>query len=160
MNLQKPQFIADQMLGRLAKWLRILGFDTLYHKSSSEPFLISLAQREKRILLTRNRRVLKRRQIIDGRIKFLLIDDDRLENQLFQVVKAFDLKPDELMNRCFVCNSLLEVIEKEKVKDKVPPYVFQTQKRFSRCPKCERLYWKGTHWNRISEEISGILSKH
>lgn len=139
------------MLGRLAKWLRILGYDTLYFSSLDDNDLVRIARAEGRIVLTRDREMLRRRGIDS-----LLIESDNFEEQIRQVLHDLNLKLDESFSRCPVCNSPLQNIDKEAVRERVPPYVFKTQERFSLCPQCDKIYWRGTHWQRMRERLKRL----
>jgi uncharacterized protein with PIN domain len=145
------KFVVDGMLGTLAKWLRLLGYDTIYLKNTPDDVLLRRAVAEKRILLTRDTRLLARREVKRKVVNSLLIEVGHLEDQLLQVVSRFDLKSKRPF--CTICNRPLENVAKEAVKEKVPLYVFQTQQSFSVCPSCHRYYWSGTHWERIAERI-------
>jgi len=138
------KFLVDFMLGRLCKWLRLLGYDASYFVSDKKSDLIYQSLKEGRIILTRDHRLSKKKAI-----KLIVISSDILEEQLKQVFSELDIRvdPEEIFTRCLVCNEVLLEAEKEKVKDKVPSYVFQTQKEFSYCPSCQKIYWKGTHWD-------------
>jgi len=152
------RFLADAMLGRLGRWLRILGYDvtTFKHEAKqakkSADKILEEARAEKRLILTRDTYFLKRKSLPPH----LFIEDDRLEDQLRQVFKDLHLKPEATLNRCLDCNLPLGDISKEKVKDRVPSYVLQTQTEFSECPKCKKIYWEGTHVERMIEQIERI----
>jgi hypothetical protein len=150
------KFIVTQELGRLAKWLRILGCDTLYFESGNRSSLIITALREERIILTRDLRV--------GRhpgMKMVTIKSDFIKDQLKQVLEELGIHPieEEMFSRCVICNERLAEIEKQKVKDRVPEYVFQTQDNFVTCPSCSRIYWQGTHWGNVSKMLGEIFGK-
>ncbi|MFC2058582.1 Mut7-C RNAse domain-containing protein [Chloroflexota bacterium] len=153
-----PKFIVDLNVGRLAKWLRVTGFDTLFLKGIDDNRLIRVALEEGRIVLTRDRQIAERRLVTIGRLKVILIEDDDVREQLRQVVATLNLssslKPFTL---CLNCNQLLVPKSREEVRDKVPPYVFQTQTRFVQCPSCERIYWRGTHWQRMTAELEKLV---
>jgi len=142
------KFIADNMLGRLATWLRLLGYDTLYVPHADDPELARLARAQDRVLLTRDVELTRRRGI-----KHLLIESEKVEEQVAQVLRAFKLSAREAFSRCSECNQRLEAVSKESVRDMVPPYVFSTQGRFRRCAQCGRVYWRGTHWARMVAQI-------
>jgi uncharacterized protein with PIN domain len=148
------RFAADRMLGRLVKWLRVLGYDVVYGQHLTGYGLIRTARRENRIILTRDRR-LKNKQPPD----FVLIASDRYLDQLSQVVQTYPVAKDKLFTRCLECNAVLESRPKESVKDLVPPYVYSTQERFSWCPRCRRVYWPATHQQHMLEELekAGVL---
>jgi len=138
------KFLVDFMLGRLCKWLRLLGYDASYFVSDKKSELIYQSIKEGRIILTRDHRLSKKKAI-----KLIIINSDLLEEQLKQIFSELSIKvdPENIFTRCLVCNQVLMEAEKEKVRDKVPSYVFQTQKEFSYCSSCQKIYWKGTHWN-------------
>ncbi|UCE18270.1 MAG: Mut7-C RNAse domain-containing protein [Gemmatimonadota bacterium] len=151
-NDSEIKFIADTMLGRLAKWLRILGYDTLYPGQESDQRLARIAAEEGRILLTRDTELASRKGF-----RKLLVDSDRLAEQLSQVIEAFHLKTnDRILSLCLLCNCPLREIQKDSVRDKVPPYVFQTQSRFFQCPECDKIFWPGTHLDHIRTELERL----
>lgn len=155
MNTMGIKFVADQMLGRLSKWLRLLGYDTLYFKSIADSDLIHIAEGQERFLLTRDTRLMKRRVIRNGLIKAMLVEGDLLDDQLRQVTRELGLLPSDLLPPfCVECNLPLELVPRENAKGRVPPFVYRTQENFTRCPGCGRFYWAGTHWERIKEKIS------
>jgi uncharacterized protein len=148
------RFLADAMVGKLARWLRILGYDTLYFREIDNDRLLELARAEGRRLVTRDARLIGRRP----GLPHTLIRDDRPEQQLRQIVRELRLCPSTgLLTRCVECNATLEPIAKEQARPRVPPYVFRTQERFSRCPDCGRLYWKGTHEERIRARLKELF---
>lgn len=148
------KFAADRMLGRLAKWLRVIGQDVAYGPHLSGYGLIREARREGRLILTRNRALLKRNPP-----DYLLIESDRFRDQLRQVIEICKLDPLERpFTRCVECNSPLEPVAKGEVEGRVPPYVFATQESYSRCPDCRRLYWPATHQQRMLAELKALVS--
>jgi len=154
------KFIVDSNVGRLARWLRIAGFDTVFINDLDDNRLVRLALSEDRVLLTKDTQILKRRLATTGRLKVILIESEEVKAQLRQVVKALNLagkiKPFTL---CLECNQPLVPKDKEEVKDLVPPYVLQTQTQYMECPACHRVYWRGTHWQRMSRELEKIVSE-
>ena len=149
------KFLLTRELGRLAKWLRILGFDAEYFSANNFSSLIIQALRDERIILTRNHRLPEARGM-----RIILIQSETIKEQIAEVLKVLKIKPDSeaMFTRCILCNTELIDIEKEEVKDKVPEYVFKTQEDFITCPKCKRIYWQGTHWGNVIktlEEITG-----
>ena len=150
----KPNFIADAMLGRLAKSLRMLGCDTAYESDIDDSDLKMTALREGRVVLTRDHEI----AATGLPITVVLIESDHLEEQLVEVARRFDLAPGgELFTRCLVCNVAVEDVEKADVVERVPEYVFATQERFARCPSCGRIYWAATHVERAREWLEGVL---
>jgi uncharacterized protein len=146
------KFAADKMLGKLAKWLRILGHDVIYGQHLSGYGLIRAARVEHRLILTRDRG-LKKKQPPD----FLFIESDHCREQLRQVIEACGLRAtDNAFTRCLECNFVLEPRSKASVEKIVPPYVFATQENFSCCPKCHRVYWPGTHHQKMIEDLKSL----
>lgn len=150
-----PRFLADAMLGRLAKWLRLLGYDTLYANGLDDAEIARLARAQGRLILTRDTGLARRKGLLS-----LLIESQDLPLQVAQVVGRFALPPGATFSRCPVCNQLLEEVAKDQIREQVPPYVYATQDHFRRCPVCVRLFWRGTHWQRISEQLSVISDEY
>ncbi len=149
-----PRFAVDVMLGKLAKWLRLMGVDTFYSNAAEDGFLKMLTVREKRILLTRDRPLSEQL----GNSAYF-VQNIFLPKQLEEITTVFRLYRFHLPSRCSLCNSILAPIPRDLVQYKVPVYVFQTQKEFFQCKKCDKIYWKGTHIQRIRERITQILGK-
>lgn len=149
------KFIADCMLGKLAKWLRILGYDTLYYRVIEDRALIQIALRTDRILLTRDEEVFQK---FEGGNK-LLIQSDFVMDQLKQVIeeKKLEIK-NHLFIRCVLCNTELIQIDKGDVQDRVPEFVFKTQQYFSFCNRCKKIYWRGTHRTKMIERLKNLES--
>lgn len=146
------RFLADSMLGTLAKWLRILGYDTAYDAHLDDHQLVRLSRAEGRILLTRDTSLSQRKGLT-----CLLVESAVLEEQLAQVVRAFRLPLDHAFSRCPVCNAVLLDVSKHEAWGQVPPFVFQTQESFKLCAECNRFYWRGTHWQRMQESLQRLL---
>jgi uncharacterized protein with PIN domain len=149
------RFIVTNELGRLARWLRIMGFDAVYFKGSNINTLIIEALREDRFIITR-----RQGKIDDLQKKTLVLNTDKLTEQLRQVLQNLQLKIEEseMFTRCPMCNEMLREAKKEEAKELIPPYVYKTQNEFRQCNSCKRLYWKGSHWGNIKEAISHQLS--
>ena len=151
-----PRFAVDCMLGKLAKWLRILGFDTVYFSRIQDEELLALARREGRVLLTRDYHLSLRMR--DKQVVF--IESDAWPTQLRQVLNRFQLrdfiKP---YSRCLECNCLLQPTSREAVRQLVPHYVYTQVKEFSICPCCSRVYWRGTHFQDMERKIAAILGE-
>ena len=152
----KPRFLADCNVGRLARWLRALGYDASYHARIGDAELVREAAAEARVVLTRDRDLTKRRVIQSGVVRAILIRDDDVTNQLRQVFTELDLVPSEALTRCIECNLELEGRMASAVAERVPPYVRGTQSRYSECPRCGRIYWAGTHWQRMREVLGAL----
>lgn len=161
---EAPRFLADAMLGRLAKWLRILGYDAEYFRGEDDE-LLRLARREGRVLLTRDTRLLRRRVPgmcpplagADRLPAHLFIQSDHVMEQLRQVVTALRLDPTAPpARRCVCCNALLEPRLKSEVFGLVPEFVWSRHETFWVCPGCQRIYWAGSHQRRMKEAIKAL----
>ena len=155
--MENPRFIVDNNVGKLAKWLRLMGYDTLRFDGSDDSRMIHIALHQGRVILTRDTEIMKRRVITTGRLKAILVTSEEPEQQIRQVIESlkFDcqFRPFTL---CLECNQPLIERGKEEVKNQVPPYVFQTQSEFVQCPACHRIYWKGTHWESMTRRLEGF----
>jgi uncharacterized protein with PIN domain len=149
-----PKFIVDHNVGKLAKWLRLMGYDARFFDGRDDSHLVAIAKAEGRVILTRDTQIMKRRVITSGQLKAVLIHSDEPERQIRQVIDTLGLdcqfKPFTL---CLECNQPLVERSKEEVKDLVPPYVFKTQSQFMQCPSCQRIYWRGTHWRAMTDRL-------
>jgi uncharacterized protein with PIN domain len=140
------KFIADVMLGRLAKRMRLLGFDVLYDRTLDDNELLRLSLEQDRVILTRDKALAKRPLAKNH----LFIGDDTVKRQLEQILKHFQIQTvPGLLTRCSLCNEPLEPIDKQNAKDVVPQYVYEKYNDFLHCGKCNRIYWEGTHVNRM-----------
>ena len=152
--VENLRFIVDNNVGKLAKWLRLMGYDSLLFDSSDDSRLIHIALHQGRVILTRDTEIMKRRVITTGLLKAILLTSEEPEQQIRQVIESLNLdcqfRPFTL---CLECNQPLIERSKEEVKNQVPPYVFQTQSEFVQCPACHRIYWKGTHWESMTERL-------
>ena len=152
-----PRFLVDINVGRLAKWLRALGYDTATSPSVDDDGLLRHALAEGRILLTKDARLVRRGIIARGTLRALLVRDDDVWAQLRQVVRELGLEAEaQEFSRCMRCNTRLAPIPPEEVRDRVPPYVYQHQESFTTCPVCRRIYWPGTHWRNMRAELARI----
>ncbi len=147
-----PRFAADVMLGRTARWLRLFGFDTFYDNKADDADLKKLCLGESRILLTKDIALQQSMPAGTGR----LVEAVYPRQQMEELMAVFRLDRFALSPRCMVCNGELAAIEKESVKDLVPPYVFRTQSSFQRCGHCRKIYWPGTHIGKIARFIETI----
>ena len=147
----EERFVADRNLGKLAKWLRILGYDTLYDRGDADQDFLRRAAEGGRIALTRKRDLA--RLIHTGSL--VVVKADRVEAQIGQVLNTLDLQPDpsERMTRCLQCNAPLEEVPKAAVEGVVPAYVYGAHTRFRRCPCCGRIFWPGTHTRNVEEYL-------
>jgi uncharacterized protein with PIN domain len=156
----KIKFIADQNVGKLAKLLRIMGFDTLFFDGEDDANIVAIALAESRIILTRDTQIMKRGVITTGRLKAVLIESDKPEQQMHQLIEALNLdRQSKPFTLCLECNQPLVEKSKEEIKERVPPYVFKTQNQFMECPNCNRIYWRGTHWQAMTERLKRLARK-
>ena len=147
-------------MGKLAKWLRIMGYDTLFFNGSDDSGMIAIALAEDRVILTRDTQIMKRRVVTRGQLKAILIQSDEPERQMRQVIDSLNLdwqfKPFTI---CLECNQPLVERSKQQVSNLVPPYVFQTQSQYMECPACHRIYWRGTHWQAMTKKLEKLMNK-
>jgi len=154
------KFIVDSNVGKLARWLRMMGYDAIFYQDIDDDKMIKIALFQGRVVLTRDTQIMKRRLVTNGRLKAVLITDDAPRAQLRQVVRQLDLnckvRPFSL---CLECNANLVKRAKCEVHDRVPLHVFETQDEYMECPVCHRIYWQGTHWKAMSKELEEFASE-
>lgn len=149
-------FVADCMLGRLARWLRILGFDVLYFPRIEDGALLGVARREDRVLLTRDTGLFER----TGGHTALLVASEKWEDQLVQVLETFGLKDRVAPHtRCLDCNAPLKSVPKERARNLAAPFVVERAEAFALCPACGRVFWKGSHADDMDERICNIMKR-
>lgn len=144
------RFVADTMLGRLARWLRLLGFDVLYPKNMDDKELLKFT--DERIVLTRDKE-------LGGKENVFLIKSVRIDEQLKQVINELKLEIRNPLSRCSVCNQILIEADKKSVKNVVPERICNNHIIFWRCPDCNKIYWKGSHYDKIIGVISQLNEK-
>jgi uncharacterized protein with PIN domain len=153
--LRETRFVADAHLGGLAHLLRMTGFDTLYDNHFHDDEIERLARTQERIVLTRDRELLKRRSISHGCYVRAL----HTEPQLREVFERLDLaRSARPFTRCLSCNGLLRAVEKAQVLPQLPPVVSERYGRFSTCEGCARVFWEGSHWRRMRDLVDGLLA--
>ncbi len=147
----QPKFIADCNVGKLAKWLRILGYDVLYDPQMDDREIVRRALAENRIILTRDNGIVQRKVVN----RYVFITSEDVAQQVHQVLTTLHLNLQEapLLSRCTECNSLLVPIPREEVRSRVPPKVFEFYKEFAYCPACDRVYWHGSHIDRVFRRL-------
>ena len=151
--LREPRFVLDAHLGRLAGYLRMLGFDALYQNHAGDAELARVSRDERRILLTRDRGLLKRRAVTHG----YFVRETAVRKQTSEVVSRFDLRRlIRPFTRCLRCNEPLAALSPERARPRVPTFVAQTQERFRECPACGRVYWAATHVARMRERLAAM----
>jgi uncharacterized protein with PIN domain len=150
-----PAFVADCHLGKLAKYLRMMGFDTLYFPSIDDDDLVSLATEEERIILSRDRELCARKKA-----PCLLLQPEDTVEQLKTVVAAYGLKTlNSPFSRCLVCNAPLQSIDKKEVSGRVPSKIEKFFSDFAICPECKKIYWHGDHYKRMKRLIETVLEE-
>jgi len=151
MNDEPLRLLADGMLGRLARWLRLLGYDTAYDNAATDPELARRARAEGRVLLTRDHELAARHGL-----RTLLIQSQALEEQVREVRDALGPPSHAALSRCAVCNTALRPISPAEIADRVPSYILKTQTEFRRCPGCGRVYWPGSHLQAMRSQIKKL----
>lgn len=158
-SAKELRFIADVNVGKLAKWLRILGYDTVFINPIDDAQLVDIGLRDDRIVLTRDTHIGERRVVTSGRVRVVLVHGDRVADQLRFLTAHLGLRDSvEVLSRCIECNVPLEPVERSTVEGRVPPYVWRTQDRYVICPRCGKIYWAGTHWERMHRTATQLLS--
>jgi uncharacterized protein len=152
--LREPRFVADAHLGGLARLLRMLGFDTLYDNHFRDDEIARIAAAQQRIVLTRDRDLLKRRGITHGCYVHALGAGPQLREVVDRLDLARAARPFIL---CLHCNAPLHTLAKERVAASVPPQVRERYERFSTCDVCRRVFWEGSHWQRMRTLVDGLL---
>ncbi len=151
--LRVPKFVLDVHLGTLAKYMRMIGIDTLYSNNYSDKEIVNISIKENRTILTKDRGILKRSKVTHG----YWVRNINPEEQLAEIVKRFDLKNEiNEFTRCMECNTPLEIIEKNKIENRLPPKVKKYHSEFSLCPKCNKIYWKGSHYEKMISLINKL----
>lgn len=151
--LRNPKFIADVHLGKLARYLRMMGFDVLYKNDFDDDEIVNLSLLERRAILTKDRGILKRSEVTHG----YWVRTTKVKEQVIEVTKRFDLKNIiKEFSRCIECNTLLIKTDKDKILRELPPRVAQSQEEFYRCPVCNKNYWKGTHHQQMLSFIQSV----
>jgi uncharacterized protein with PIN domain len=154
------KFVADNNVGKLARWLRLIGYDTILLSQKDDAQMIRIALSENRVILTKDAQFMKRRLVTSGALKTLHIEQDDPEVQVQEVVENLNLdygfKP---FSRCLECNQALVARDKEEVKGLIPARVSETQTQFTQCPACHRVYWRGTHWQAMSKNLKDLQAR-
>jgi uncharacterized protein with PIN domain len=148
------KFIVDRMLGKLAKGLRMLGYDTIYYRGEDFHQLIRSARQEDRVILTRNTKLISK----SAEDRIIHIQEDNPSLQLSGLVQKGHISLDErnLFSRCLLCNVLLDAIPREEAEEKVPDFIFSHQNEFFRCPQCRRIYWPGSHQENMQRKVEEL----
>lgn len=154
--LRDPRFLVDVNVGRLARLLRLLGFDASFSPDADDPTLARISREQQRILLTRDRGLLARREVTHG----VYVRSDRPIEQIVEVVRRLDLRGNiTAFTRCLRCNAQLEWVDKAEVLDELEPLTRRCYHEFRRCPQCRRIYWAGSHYDRLRQLLDDILER-
>lgn len=146
------KFIADTMLGTLARWLRIFGFDTIYARDMDDDEIIIIAQEESRTIISRDRELCGR---VPGSI---LLEDTELKKQIRAVLELHEPDKSKTLTRCLECNAPLESVGKERVMDMLPESIRELHDEFWLCATCHKAYWRGSHYRNMLKEVDTYLS--
>jgi len=151
--IQPPRFVLDVHLGKLARQLRMLGFDSVYQNNYKDPALADISSRQKRVLLTCDRQLLMRNQVIYG----YLVRARQTQQQLAEILSRFNLynqiKP---FTRCMHCNNTIQPVEKQAITSQLPADTIKYYDEFFQCTACSKIYWKGSHYLKMKEKIENI----
>ncbi len=154
----EPRFVVDHNVGKLAKWLRMMGYNAVLFKDQDDGSLVRTALTQNRVVLTKDSQIMKRRVVTSGKVKAVFLDVDDPNEQLRKVIRALRLdcqfRPFSI---CLECNHTLVERTKEEVRGRVPPYVYRTKEQFMECPSCHRIYWRGTHWQAMSRVLQRLV---
>ncbi len=150
----KPKFLLDENLNRLAKWLRMLGYDAAIYKSVSIHNKVRLAKKERRIYLTRSKKIAKLKEEFSR----FLIRAVTHQQQLGELKQFLKFNNDFIFTRCIECNRKLEQISKEKIKEIIPSHIYETFTEFTICCKCGKVYWQGSHYASMKMQLKNMLT--
>ena len=155
--MSEYRFTVDHNAGKLVKWLRMMGYDSLFFNGGDDGDMVKQALAEHRVILTRDRAIMKRRVVNNGQVRTILIESEEPGQQMRQVIGLLGLdcrfRPFTL---CLECNEPLAERTPDEVKDRVPPYVFKTRQQYMECPECRRIYWRGTHWEAMIRKLGKL----
>jgi uncharacterized protein len=148
------KFLVDHMLGKLAKGLRMLGYDTIYYRAADPHQMIQLARQEDRVILTRNTKLIPKRP----EDLIVRVTEDIPSLQLRELIdkKLIGLDKEDLFSRCLLCNAVLGKIPRSEAEGKVPEFTFYQQEEFFQCPQCKRIYWQGSHQENMQKKIEAL----
>lgn len=154
--LREPKFVLDNHLGKLAGYLRLLGFDTRYENDYQDPQLAKISQEEDRILLTRDRGLLKRKVVSHG----YCVREDNPQDQIIEILRRFDLAPlAQPYSRCARCNGYLQPAEKEEIVHHLEPLTKEYYDDFMQCEHCGQVYWRGSHFEDLNEFLNHVVKE-
>jgi uncharacterized protein with PIN domain len=149
------KFLADRMLGKLVKELRMLGYDTIYYRGEDAHQMIQWARQEGRVILTQNTKLIPKRP----EDCIIRMTDNNPVLQLKELIQKghISLNAENLFSRCLLCNVLIDEIPRGEAEGKVPDFIFYQQKEFYRCPQCGRIYWQGSHQKNMQKKVDELF---
>jgi uncharacterized protein with PIN domain/sulfur carrier protein ThiS len=151
--LREPKFVCNVHLGKLARYLRMMGFDVLYKNNFEDAEIVQLSLKKRRAILTKDKGILKRSEVTHG----YWVRSSKVEEQVKEILHRFDLiKEIKEFSRCIECNDLLKPVKRELIIDQLPVKVAKTQNEFYECPSCKKIYWNGTHYKRMLAFINSV----
>ncbi len=157
----EPKFIVDANVGKLARWLRMMGFDTYFFDGLDDGMMVKRALAENRTIITRDSEFMKRRAITTHRVRAILVSGDNSELQMQAVLNELGLVDKATpFTRCLECNTQLNEMDREKAAGLVPERVYEIQDQYMVCPSCNRIYWRGTHWKSMNDKLLEFDSVH
>ena len=154
--LRNLKFICDVHLGRLAKYLRMLGFDTLYKNNYDDNILIRLSNLHNRVLLSRDKELIENKQLL----RRYLIRQSEPDEQVIEVVSYFDITNQiSSLLRCLECNGIVKAVSKESVKHLIDSYIYKTNNEFTNCTDCKKIFWKGSHYDAMIRQVQELMAR-
>jgi uncharacterized protein len=155
----EQRFIVDVNAGKLARWLRMMGYDTLFFDGPDDGIMVKLALAQGRTVITRDAEFMKRRAVSSGRVRALLVSGDIPAAQMQTAITELDLDKDyKPFTRCLECNAELTPRDKNDLTGSVPKRVYSMQNQYMQCPSCRRIYWRGTHWAAMKRKLDEFTS--
>ncbi len=135
------------------------GHDALYLPNVEDGELLRIARNESRVVVTRDRHILERRLVTRGMVRAFLVESDDFREQMRAIASAFSLDLQNGFSLCIECNATLKPVARESARERVPPYVYESQEQFFECARCGKLYWRGTHWRNMRSELAAIVGE-
>lgn len=150
----EQRFIVDANAGKLARWLRMMGYDTIFFNGPDDGSMVKLALAQGRTVITRDTEFMKRRAVACGRVRALLVSGDNPVAQMRTAISALNIdRHYRPFTRCLECNAELSSRDKSEVTGSVPARVYDLQEQYMQCPSCGRIYWRGTHWAAMNRKM-------
>ena len=148
------KFVVDNNVGRIARWLRMMGYDAVLFHGLDDGLMVKLALSQGRIIITKDTGFMKRRAVTTRRVRAVLVSGDDPEVQMQKVITELKLNTCyQPFTRCLECNAVLQPRDREEIKDEIPPRVYERHEQYMECPDCRRFYWQGTHWEDMHRKL-------